>query len=578
MLRPPPLLPRGPDGPSRSLSPPPLLPRGPDGPSRSLSDKPRLRREFLAPIGFGAEEFPAKVANDGLETIRHPVSEYIEREGVENPTVIDVPKFWDHESFKKFGGVRSVLGNGDSHRMDNVAASLIGTKVSSRTTGTFLETIVVALASYRDWMCPFTVTNILERARHPERLRVTIVDQIDLSEGSPDAKCTDPPVPCDEDPRQALCRYKDRIDVFTLNASVANGPVFARHIGNRMYRGEYFFLQSDAHVEFVQDWDVDVIKQWRSTENEMAVLTSYVDEVDGYINKTTGERIRHTRPIMCESGFENDGTGRHLRHGQQPDFVPNITGEPQMHPFWAAGFSFSRGHFVLNVPYDQHLPLVFQGEEVNIGIRGFTYGYDYYAPERNILYHYYRRPPNPLANALQLKKEVAIPKFDDANDYDMNVAINAMMRLNGIIHMSGPKVRTSMWMHDEKAKYGIGNVRSPELFFDTFGINLQNQTVKDNLCMFVATGEMHKMFKEVLRENKMGIDYDKLDGFKFEDKWLQPGWWWHRGDPESKWYAEWVLGETPEEDDMVGSSEEEESNQEEEEEEGFDDRDYSEEI
>ena len=27
---------------------------------------------------------------------------------------------------------------------------------------------------------------------------------------------------------------------------------------------------------------------------------------------------------------------------------------------WGAGFSFSRGHFVVNVPYDQYLPLIFQ--------------------------------------------------------------------------------------------------------------------------------------------------------------------------------------------------------------------------
>lgn len=68
-----------------------------------------------------------------------------------------------------------------------------------------------------------------------------------------------------------------------------------------------------------------------------------------------------------------------MRHGQQPEGPPGIKGQPTLHPFWAAGFSFARGHFVIQVPYDQYLPMVFQGEEVSIGLRAFTHGYDFYA-------------------------------------------------------------------------------------------------------------------------------------------------------------------------------------------------------
>ena len=88
-----------------------------------------------------------------------------------------------------------------------------------------------------------------------------------------------------------------------MDAQLAVGPVFARHIGNRMYRGEYFTMQCDAHMEFVNNWDEDVIEQWRSAENEMAVLTTYVSEVEDHYNKKTGERKRNTRPYMCESDF-----------------------------------------------------------------------------------------------------------------------------------------------------------------------------------------------------------------------------------------------------------------------------------
>ena len=63
-----------------------------------------------------------------------------------------------------------------------------------------------------------------------------------------------------------------------------------------------------------------------------------------------------------------------MRHGSQPEDFSAIKDMPQLQPFWAAGFSFSRGHFKVQVPYDAYQPMVFQGEEIAIGIRGFTYG------------------------------------------------------------------------------------------------------------------------------------------------------------------------------------------------------------
>ena len=51
---------------------------------------------------------------------------------------------------------------------------------------------------------------------------------------------------------------------------------------------------------------------------------------------------------------------RYLRHLSQPEGVVAIKDMPQLEPFWAAGFSFSRGHFKVRVPYDAYQPMVFQ--------------------------------------------------------------------------------------------------------------------------------------------------------------------------------------------------------------------------
>ena len=110
------------------------------------------------------------------------------------------------------------------------------------------RTIFVAIASYRDWQCRYTVESIFNRAKYPERVRVAVVDQIVVEEG--DFQCEVPIKPCSEDPDQALCKYKSQVDVYRMDAIQAVGPVFARHIGHRLYRGEYYTMQSDAHVTY----------------------------------------------------------------------------------------------------------------------------------------------------------------------------------------------------------------------------------------------------------------------------------------------------------------------------------------
>jgi hypothetical protein len=192
------------------------------------------------------------------------------------------------------------------------------------------------------------VESIFNRAKYPERVRVAVVDQIVVEEG--DFQCEVPIKPCSEDPDQALCKYKGQVDVYRMDAIQAVGPVFARHIGHRLYRGEYYTMQSDAHVTYTQDWDEDIIQQQENTKNEMAVQSTYLTDIVGSIDEKTGRSLRHTRPIMCNTDYEGGPQGKHLRHMSQPERVPSVKGTPQLQPYWAAGFSFSRGHFVVNVP------------------------------------------------------------------------------------------------------------------------------------------------------------------------------------------------------------------------------------
>ena len=246
-----------------------------------------------------------------------------------------------------------------------------------------------------------------------------------------------------------------------------------------------------------------------ATHNEMTVLTTYLTDVQGSVGPN-GESLRHTRPIMCNTIYEGGVQGMHLRHASQPERMPSIHGSPQLQPWWAAGYSFSRGHFVVNVPYDPYQPMIFQGEEMSIGIRGFTIGYDFYAPERSVCFHHYAVGKN------KDKREKVHHFWENGNAYK-GVGKKAMARLLGIVHMN-PEVDPSLWDHTEEDRYGMGGVRTPEKFYDIFGIDVVHKTVQGHLCMFVHDGgRMHKEFSPRLRSDGMGIDYS---GINFH--WVDP--------------------------------------------------------
>lgn len=265
-------------------------------------------------------------------------------------------------------------------------------------------------------------------------------------------------------------------------------------------------MQMDAHCLFVRHWDTLIINQWKSTNNEMAVLSSYLTDLQGSLD-ANGDSTRDTRPIMCNSDFEGAMPARYLRHLAQPEATPAIKDMPQMQPFWAAGFSFSRGHFKYRVPYDGYQPMVFQGEEIAIGIRGFTYGYDFYAPRDSVVFHEY---------AVKSKRRSKIHMFWENGGKHQGEAEKSLRRATAVIGMA-PDIDPSTWDHSEIEKYGLGKVRSLETFYKLFLIDPVNRKAVQ-LCPFVSSGIMHRDFQKLLKPDGLGVDYSKLEDYDTASK------------------------------------------------------------
>ncbi|GMI20649.1 hypothetical protein TeGR_g3661 [Tetraparma gracilis] len=114
----------------------------------------------------------------------------------------------------------------------------------------------------------------------------------------------------------------------------------------------------------------------------------YLSDIQGSID-SHGRSTRTTTPVMCNSALRGQQGQYIMRHGSQPEIAPPLKGTPTLSPYWAAGFMFGPGRFYADVPYDPYLAMVFMGEEISMGVRGFTWGYDFYTPERSVCMHYY---------------------------------------------------------------------------------------------------------------------------------------------------------------------------------------------
>jgi hypothetical protein len=80
-----------------------------------------------------------------------------------------------------------------------------------------------------------------------------------------------------------------------------------------------------------------------------------------------------------------------------------------------------------------------------------------------------------------------------------------------------PEVDPKTWDHTDEDIYGLGGVRTPERFYEIFGIDVVKKTTQGHLCQFVSPGRMHKQFTPFLRNDGMGIDYSQI-----HTAWVDP--------------------------------------------------------
>jgi hypothetical protein len=228
--------------------------------------------------------------------------------------------------------------------------------------------ILVRIASYRDSELLPTLRNCIAKARWPRDLRFALCWQHDGTE--------------------SLGPYAEdrRFRIVDVPYRESRGAGWARSLSAGLYEGEAFTLSLDSHHRFAEGWDERLLGMMADAGSAKPILTSYPPAY-----RPGDEASYEIWPNSLEFGHFSEG-GMITR---MPVAIPDHASlrRPIRSRFYAAGFAFSIGRLVEEVPPDPEI--YFLGEEDNMGVRAFTHGYDLFCPHRVVCWHEYGRADKP---------------------------------------------------------------------------------------------------------------------------------------------------------------------------------------
>jgi hypothetical protein len=233
-----------------------------------------------------------------------------------------------------------------------------------------MDKIFIQIASYRDPQLSITIKDCIDNSKYPNNLIFGICNQYH---------------PSDEFNIKEFESDK-RFRIINVLCDESMGACWARNKIQQLYNNEEYTLQLDSHMRFEQDWDetlINMIKDLQSKGYPKPLLTGYVSSFD----PDNDPQGRVTEPWrMTFDRFIPEGAVFFL-----PEVIPGwkeLT-EPIKARFYSAHFCFTLGQFSNEVQHDPNY--YFHGEEISVGVRAYTHGYDLFHPHKVVIWHEYQR-------------------------------------------------------------------------------------------------------------------------------------------------------------------------------------------
>lgn len=252
--------------------------------------------------------------------------------------------------------------------------------------------IFISIASYRDTELAKTVRSLIDNADNPDDLHFGIVDQ-------------------EMRGRWADLDFVKNLKHKKVHFKDAKGAGYARKLATELYEGEDFFFQTDSHMRFAKGWDTRLIDMYnwcvQDAGTSKVILSQFpapfevlTDETDHYIE---GDSAFWDEPSWTSVVHTYYGAWAGNRERMKDMSVPH-----KSHTVLGA-LLFSRGQIALDVPYDERIS--FMGEELCYAIRAYTKGYEIYAPNEMLAWHFYKRMDKPKVWGDRRQAWFGIEKF-----------------------------------------------------------------------------------------------------------------------------------------------------------------------
>ena len=229
--------------------------------------------------------------------------------------------------------------------------------------------IFVQIPAYRDRELEPTLWSLYRKAAFPARLRTVV-----LWQREPD------------DPDLRDVRDLPGLTIVEAAAAVSAGPNWARHQIQELADGEDYTLLLDSHMRFVKHWDTTVIGMLEALRRRgvaKPILTSYLPAyVPGQSRGSWGNQPYKIYPLSRDDGVLTRLTSHPLHEWSALE-------GPVVGEYFSLHFAFTDGAFNREVPHDPHL--YFFGDEVALGLRAYTFGWDMFHPHRVLGWHAYSR-------------------------------------------------------------------------------------------------------------------------------------------------------------------------------------------
>ncbi|KAL3914742.1 MAG: hypothetical protein SGILL_005975, partial [Bacillariaceae sp.] len=230
-------------------------------------------------------------------------------------------------------------------------------------------------------------------------------------------------------------------------------------LGRKLLGNEEFCLQIDAHSQFVKDWDALLKNEWKSANNEFAILshpppaTSEFDNNNNNNAKSAprGCAVEFLEVLIPHYDLRGDGKVENLK-------------SPLLAHTWSPGMSFAKCHLEESAPYDGFQPYVAGVEAFARYARFWTRGYDVYTPTQNVVYSNYS--PNPDGHGVTewmkpWKQRLRNQSLDRIRSYlELSSGIDENLKL------------------DNLGIYGLGKRRTLKQLNEFVGIDLVKQQAR----------------------------------------------------------------------------------------------------